>query len=237
MLARCCKSTQRERRLTYKYPVGHEWDMSTLTRRRLFPIIPANERKLRFVDLAHGIEASLKVTRKMLQNPGLVLPGRSDEEATKRGYTPQEVGLLALTRRLVDFGFTIADASHMANEVFEGAALGSGSPVSDMTPDDLLNMFSGVWMTVCFEDGERAVRLMKADDPTAPFPDPFALNATATLVLPLGEIVLRALHRAFVGSAYRGLSTPVDLEAADAKLALAEADLKDAMADLTRQVA
>ncbi len=179
-----------------------------------FPIIPATDRKLRFVDLAYAVDASIKATRKMLQNPALHWPSGAPDGDGWHSFSALEVSVFALTRRLVDFGFKIGDASEVAIAALQDAA--NGADINTMLPDDLSRCTAWRYLVISFPKGVRVVETVQGSfDEQLPLL--WTVMSQPAIVLPLGEVVHSSLHRAFAGGPFRTRDAPMDQRAAVAK--------------------
>jgi len=77
---------------------------------------PLLERKLRFSDVVYAIDTSPKALRNWLQREQVeIISERSD--GTWQQFSKGDVAVLALVRRLVDFGIRVETASRMARTI------------------------------------------------------------------------------------------------------------------------
>jgi hypothetical protein len=83
---------------------------------------PINVKKFRFSDAVSVIETTPKSFRRWLLNPELKLPF-SEAGSGWREYTFADLAVLAIVRKLVDFGFDVGTASNFANLIVMSKAL------------------------------------------------------------------------------------------------------------------
>lgn len=151
-------------------------------------------RKLRFADAAHAIEATPKTLRNWLQRGQVRFDFAGSTEVARasgwREFNASEIAVLAITRKLVEFGMTVEEASGFANAVLsERAAL--LLTFNSTPPQMLVAAFSGFrFMAWRDPPGERW-RTVLAD------PGELLLPASACMVLAVADILERAITRAY----------------------------------------
>jgi hypothetical protein len=78
---------------------------------------PISDPKLRFSDVVYAIETTPKALRNWLQREQVTLDSARPDEGGWRTFSFVDVAILAVTRRLVDFGITVENASKLAHTI------------------------------------------------------------------------------------------------------------------------
>lgn len=150
------------------------------------PTTPATEKKFRFAEATYSIESTPKSLRKWLQNDKVELVDSGDEEGW-RDFSFADLVVLALMRKLVDFGVGVEEANGYARNIVETllmAHLGHRKT----PPAALVARFTDVvgllWRKL--DDDSWLFRLVRHDEP-AP--------AAAYAVIDTHAVVKRVLER------------------------------------------
>lgn len=151
-------------------------------------------RKLRFSDVGDAIESTPKAFRKMLENPTMALPSIPQTGWTE--FFLVQVAVLALSRRFIEFGFSVGSASTTACMILlEATAIDDGSP---LTAGRFLDLLADSYAVVRVDAGELRTDIVHS----AGWPKPKAADQDrAVLVVPAGKVVARAFQRAKVAAA------------------------------------
>lgn len=157
---------------------------------------PLLDRKLRFSDAAYAIEATPKTLRNWLQRDQVKFEHVGDSEAAKAGgwreFTIMEIAVLAITRKLVDFGMTVEEASSYADAIL-GDRASLLISYKHTPPAVLVATFKGL-LLVAWRDppgGAWGLSLVRADD--------FELPSSACVILSVADVLDRAIFRAYAG--------------------------------------
>jgi hypothetical protein len=155
----------------------------------------AKYKKLRFSDVAKAIESTPKALRKMLQNPGLVLPAPVTDGWTE--FSLVQIAVLAVARRLIEFGFPVQFASTNACSVLFESILANSGVAEDkfedkFTADTFLRSISDAHAVVYFDDGQ-PVLVVKHVVQWTVMSDGF--EKRPILLIPIGAVVTRAFER------------------------------------------
>jgi hypothetical protein len=86
-------------------------------------------KKLRFSDAVHAVESTPKALRKMLQNPHLVLPAPVGDGWKE--FSLLQIAVLAIARRLIEFGYSVQSASRTACFTLIDPLLGDATTLDD----------------------------------------------------------------------------------------------------------
>ena len=145
---------------------------------------PINDKKFRFSDAVYVAETTPKSLRKWLQNPDMRL-FFSGQGTGWREFNFADLAVLAVMRKLVDFGLTIDTANTFANVIIAGH--GTSLFSHNTSPDVLVAKFDGS-LALVYLVGKKdwAVRI----DPKHKYRPP---PAAAYLTLHLHEIMTRVM--------------------------------------------
>ena len=154
---------------------------------------PLTDLELRFSDVVFAIDTTPKSLRKWLQSGKLKLD--SDSQSGWRNFSHYDLAILAIMRKLVDFGISVEVASKIAKAHLRtkpgwpGATLiMAGAP--HMLPDS----FIGQTLVVAREGSDWTTWKFDTNHPLDRSPEAGELDAK--LVLNLESIVGRAFDRA-----------------------------------------
>ncbi|MCC6718232.1 MAG: hypothetical protein IT555_10135 [Acetobacteraceae bacterium] len=107
---------------------------------------PILDRKLRFADAVYAIEATPKSLRNWLARDQVTLPFGHPREGWHE-FTFIDIAVLAVVRKLVDFGMPVETASQFANSVLL-ASLHRLSTFKNAPPMAVVSLFFGQRMRV-----------------------------------------------------------------------------------------
>jgi hypothetical protein len=79
---------------------------------------PILDRKLRFGDAVFAIDATPKTLRNWLNRNQVRLPSGAEAASGWRVFSPADIAVLAVVRKLVEFGVPVEEASRIANAAF-----------------------------------------------------------------------------------------------------------------------
>ncbi|MGX1495167.1 hypothetical protein ACSSV1_000188 [Labrenzia sp. MBR-25] len=171
------------------------------------------DRKLRFSDVAYAINTTPKSLRNWLQRKQVRLT--THEDSGWREFNLVDVAILAIVRRLVDFGVPVEDASDVANVAVIGYGVtidreaGRNPAAIRFAYDDLV-----IWR----EAGDWKMKLLNYEKEGFPRRD-------AMLIVSLGMLAEEASRRAWQGSSHDSFEDEDSFLAALEKLTIT---IKDA---------
>ncbi|QDI79785.1 hypothetical protein E8E01_04745 [Methylorubrum populi] len=151
------------------------------------------ERKIRFSTAAYAIDATPKSLRNWLARGQLGFPGSEPESGWKE-FDVVDIAILAITRKLVDFGLKVEEASRQARQAVLDPLFKVpheiGQRNKDLDDAGVIEVFRGlrliVWPDASYAFGWH-VELQA--DASAPLPAP------AVLIVSLDEVIATALRR------------------------------------------
>lgn len=182
------------------------------------------DRKLRLADVAFAIEATPKTVRNWFERNQVELTFGGGHDGGWREFSIADVAVLAVVRKLVEFGMNVKAASDFANAALMSPDSGILSR-EDCPPAEIASYYAGQMLFFWLVDGEWKFGRCRQSDSVLPPADTF-------LVVLLDPLLRRAIERAVVGSANSAPSNRAaavrDAAASVAKLGLAAEDAADA---------
>lgn len=155
---------------------------------------PILDPKLRFSDVVYAIEITPKALRNWLQRDQVTLDSKKPDEGGWREFSFVDVAILAVTRRLVEFGVTVENASKLAHTILthmQGDAwMMMVRGFKNAPPEILATFWANRSVLIAKEGDEWALQIW---DRWKPFP---ADAADAALILNPEGVLRRALSRA-----------------------------------------
>lgn len=175
------------------------------------------DRKLRFSDVVYAIESTPKAVRNWLARGQVELVFNDGRESGWQEFSIADVVVLALVRKLVNFGMKVPEASDLANVAM--LALPQGMDREAVGPETLLadHLRGKALLAWQSAEGEWHVKLAYGFTHHPP--------ASSYAVILLEPVIRRAIERAIAGKDWDGQSNNADLVAALEKLTLT---IKDA---------
>jgi hypothetical protein len=153
-------------------------------------------KKLRFSDAANAIESTPKALRKMLQNPGLVLPVPVSDGWKE--FSLVQIAVLAIARRLIEFGFSVESASRNACSVLFESILGTSVATDDgFTAETFLRSICDAYAIAYFDEGQLTVVVKREAQWPAML---HSFQKRPVIVIPIGAVVTRAFERVLLGA-------------------------------------
>jgi hypothetical protein len=154
-------------------------------------------KKLRFSDAVNAVESTPKALRKMLQNPHLVLPVPVSDGWQE--FSLLQIAVLAIARRLIEFGFSVQSASRSACFTLVDSLLGSPTAGDDegFTAEMFLQSICDVYAFGHFDEGQLRVTVRREAQLQVMLPN---LRKRPVLVIPIGAVVTRAFERVLLGA-------------------------------------
>lgn len=166
--------------------------------------------KLRFSDAVYAIDTSAKALRLWIDREQVKRPkGYGDGWAE---FSFLDIAQLAITRKLADFGMQVRDANQLAGDLMTKIV----APLlrfKNPPPETIAAAFANYTLIVWRENGEWSWRL---DHPG----NDGGYPSDAFVVVDLGVVVIKAIHRARKGSG----DTEDDIVASLEKLAISITD-------------
>lgn len=149
---------------------------------------PILEPKLRFGDVVYAIDTTPKVLRNWLQRDQVTL--FTEDTGGWRNFSYADIAVLAVVRKLVDFGCGVETASHLAVRAFEDRSALTFS-YKNTPPEALIASWLTHWLIVFQEHGDwqfinhpPAVRPLDLED------------VDAYLTVQVADVLKRAFARA-----------------------------------------
>lgn len=155
---------------------------------------PILDPKLRFSDVVYAIETTPKTLRNWLQRDQVTLDSQKPEEGGWREFSFVDVAILALTRRLVDFGITVENASKLAHTILtfmqgdRWMTIAKG--YKNMPPEVLASFWVNRSVLIAKDGDDWQLQIWNRWDP---IPTAFA---DAALILHPEDVLRRAMSRA-----------------------------------------
>lgn len=180
-------------------------------------------RTLRFSDAVHAVGTTPMTLRKWLQRGQVRLFSEEPEPSGWRAFSPADLAILSVVKKLVDHGLGVEEASEMAHELFamNKVVLSYKNPPPDVLAATWSNLVVVVWLDgaqwvfavfLCMEGGEpvvitrpsgRARKVLEYADGT---------TVDAHLSIDLEAVISRAFERAEAFSADAETSTAAEVE-------------------------
>jgi hypothetical protein len=153
-------------------------------------------KKLRFSDAVNAIESTPKALRKMLQNPGLVLPVPVSDGWKE--FSLVQIAVLTIARRLIEFGFSVESASRNACSALFESILGTSAAIDDdFTAETFLRSICDAYAIAYFDEGQLTVVVKREAQWPAML---HSFQKRPVLVIPIGAVVKRAFERVLLGA-------------------------------------
>lgn len=150
-------------------------------------------RKLRFSDAVFATEASPKALRKMLQSGKLLMPSPAREGWSE--FSPLQLTVLVVSRRLVDFGIQVEFASQLTCLALCAALSSADNKSDDLSARDFLQRLLHHYIMVLVDPKGGALSYEIVESDNWPLVND-AIAHRPALTLPLHAIVSRCFERA-----------------------------------------
>jgi hypothetical protein len=153
------------------------------------------DRKIRFSTAAFAIDATPKSLRNWLARGQLGFPGSVGNDGGWVSFSLVDISILAVTRKLVDFGVKVEEASRQARAAVLGPLFKGGNGLNprneDIGEEGINTLFQGL-MLICWPDPNYAFgwqsHLMRVGEELSP-------PVNAYLAIAFDDVVATALRR------------------------------------------